>query len=176
LIYHFDGGKLMETYTTLKGQVLDLTELTESENEYLKHCCLTAYREGVSWSDFSNLVTGLGNPLLSSTGGRITQDVWSHPLFQVLRDLEDRLGIQQGEVTPDPGDNPASDPFTDQWIMAQEAANRKGVTLMGLHRAIRRGELIARPVKPGGKRLMVSANSLSHWQPDRIRQQARKKV
>ena len=164
----------METYTTLKGQVLDLTGLTESEKGYLEYC-LAAYREGTSWNDFSNVVTGPGNLLLTSTGGRITQSVWSHPLFQTLRDLEDRLGIQQGEITPDPEDNLDSDPFTDHWIMAQEAANKKGVTLMGLHGAIRRGELIARPIKPGGKRLMVSANSLSHWQPDRIRQQARKR-
>jgi hypothetical protein len=165
----------METYTTLKGQVIDLTRLTESEKNYLKHC-LAAYKEGINWNNFSNLVTGLGNPLLTATGGRITQKVWSHPLFQALRDLEDRLGIQQGETVPDPDDNPDNDPFTDQWIMAQEAANRKDVTLMGLHGAIRRGELIAKPIKPGGKRLMVSANSLSHWQPDRVRQRARKKA
>jgi len=84
----------METYTTLKGQVFDLTELTESEKGYLEYC-LAAYREGISWNDFSNVVTGPGNPLLTSTGGRITQSVWSHPLFQTLRDLEDRLAIQQ---------------------------------------------------------------------------------
>lgn len=176
MIYNLGGEKekVMETYTTLKGQVLNLATLIDKERDYLDRC-LSAYKTSMPWADFSHLVTGRANPLLVDTGGRITKGVWDNPLFQVLRDLEDRLGIQQGDIAPGPEDDPGSDPLDDQWIPAQEAAELKGVSLAGLHGAIKRGQLIAKTVKPKGKRLVVSVNSLRHWQPNPVRQAARKR-
>jgi hypothetical protein len=165
----------METYTTLKRRVLNLTTLTDRESDYLEYC-LAAYRSGVRWDHFSHLVTGRENPLLAATDGRITESVWNHPLFQAVRDLEDRLGIAQGEIAPDPNDDMENGPLDDQWVPAPEAAELKGVTLMGLHGAIRRGQLIAKPANPGGRRLVVSANSLRYWQPNPVRQAARRRL
>ncbi len=165
----------MDTYTTLDDTILDLTALTGEERAYFDHC-YAAYRTGVTWSALSDLIAGEGNPLVRRAGGRITRAVWEHPLYQALRDLEDRLGIQQGCVQPEPGDDPARDPLADEWISASEAATRKGVTLQGLHRAIGRGEVIARPAKPGGSRLAVSVKSLSRWTPNPLRQAAGRKA
>ena len=107
----------MQTYTTLDGRVLDLTRLTNDERAFLDRC-VSAYREPVSWEALAHLVEGPENPLLRATGGRITQAVWDHSLFQAVRDLEDRLGIQQSQLQADPGDDPSRDPLGDEWIPA----------------------------------------------------------
>ena len=163
----------MQTYITLDGRILDLTGLTPDERAYLERC-VTAYRAGTPWIAFGRLVDGSENPLLRSTHGRVTRQVWQHPLFQAVSDLEHRLGLAQGEVAPGPDDQPDTDPLADEWITAGEAARRKGVTLAGLHRAIDRGDLLARPLRPGGTWRMVSVASLDHWVPNPVRQAARR--
>lgn len=40
----------------------------------------------------------------------------------------------------------------------------------------KRGQVIARHATPGGRRILVSANSLRHWTPNPVRQSARKGV
>jgi len=99
------------TYTTLDGKVLDLTGLTDEERDHLVHS-YTAYRSGMAWDQFSHLVVGTENPLLRATGGVVTPEISRHPLYQAVRDLEDRLGIQQGEVAPDADGNAERDPIT----------------------------------------------------------------
>ena len=41
-------------------------------------------------------------------------EVWHHPLYQAIRDLEDRLGIQQGEVAADASGDAERDPMTGE--------------------------------------------------------------
>lgn len=164
-----------ETYTTLDGDVLDLRSLKDDESVYLT-VAVTAYTENMSWERFSDLVAGTVNPVVAAAGGRVTEAVWRHPLFQAVRDMEDRLGLRQGELAPDEGCNADSDPFEDQWLPASDAAQSKGVTVAGLHSAIKRGQVIARRATPGGRRIVVSANSLRHWTPNAVRQSARKGV
>lgn len=163
----------MLTYTTLDGRVLNLAGLTPEERSYLERCA-AAYRVGTPWEALSRLVEGVENPLVRAAGGRVTRAVWEHPLFQAVRDLEDRVGVAQERVALQPGDDPGRDPFADEWIGTAEAAVRKAVTLPGLHKAIRRGAVIARPTKPGRSRLVVSVNSLARWTPDAARQAARR--
>src|SRR5439155_18152932 len=118
---------------------------------------VAAYRAGEAWADFTNArLNGPDNPLLHATGGRITRSVWEHSLYRALYDLGDRLGIAQGCIAPDSGSDLAKDPLDDAWLPTGEAARRKGVTVMGLHKAIRRGQVLARPAKPRGRRLVVS--------------------
>lgn len=100
----------MRAYTTLDGEMLDLSTLTDEEVAYFDRC-YAAYRDGVAFFTFQDLVTGFQNPLLRDTEGRVTDVVWAHPLFRALRDLEDRLGIGQGELGPDPDDDIGSDPL-----------------------------------------------------------------
>ncbi len=163
----------MRTYTTLDGTVLDLAGLSPDEQAFLERCT-AAYRAPVTWEQFSRLVEGDDNPLLHATGGRVTRTVWAHPLFQALLDLEGRLAIQEGAPV-EPGEDPDRDPFADEWLSVAEAAQRKQVTVQGLHQAIQRGLVVAAPARPGGTRLVVSANSLARWTPVRARQAAGRK-
>ena len=164
----------MWTYVTLEGEVLDLSGIGDEERAFLASCA-AGYRAGMSWEGFTYLAEGNTNPLVRAADGRITRDVYHHPVYQAARDMEDRLGIAQGYVGLDPDLDPDRDPFADDWLPATEAANRAGVTLTGLHKAIARGEVIARPAKPGGTRLVVSANSLARWTPSPARQAAGRK-
>jgi hypothetical protein len=158
------------TYTILGGQVLDLSELTGEERAYFDRM-YTLYRTGrLRWGPFADLVTGTDNPLTRATGGRVTDQVWNHPLFRAVRDLEDRVGYRTGELVfeQEADGDPAllqEDPIGDVWMPSAQAAREKGVSLAGLHLAIKRGDVVARPAKPGGARLVVSKNSLDRWMP-----------
>jgi len=152
------------TYTTIEGVVLDLTGLSDEERAFFD-CCVAAYRAGTAWATFMNMVRGMENPLLRATGGVITKAVYEHPLYRAARDLEDRLGIQQGFLR---WDSPLVDPLQDEWVPVSEAAKRKGVSVQAIHLAIGRGELIAR----GTTRKEVSVHSLARWAPNATRQRA----
>jgi hypothetical protein len=171
-LYTQSGGRVMLTYTTLDGEVLDLSSLTPEERAYFEQC-VEAFRAGMKFDEFFNwLLNGDGSPLIRATGGWVTQAVWAHPLFQAVHDLADRLGILQDHVGAEPGDDPLRDPLADEWVPTVEAARRKGVALSGLHQAVHRGDVIAHPAREGGRRLLVSANSLARWTPMPGRQQA----
>lgn len=158
------------TFRTLDGRVLDLAGLRPPEAAFLAEC-RAAFRSGMAWAAFAQVLDGPTNPLLHSSGGVVTADVYVHPLFVAARDMEDRLGIAQGKLRSRPGAAPAlgSDPFADEWLSVTEAAVRKGVSVTGLHKAIARGDVVARPAKEGGTWLVVSANSLEGWQPQRAK-------
>ena len=98
-------------YTTLDGRVLDLSALTDEERAYFDRL-YAAYQDGATWGSFSRLVEGIEIPLLRATGGHVTPAVWDHPLFQAVRDLEDRVGIARGGVLPEPGDDIRRDPIS----------------------------------------------------------------
>jgi hypothetical protein len=103
-------AEMVERYLTLEGRNLDLTTLTAPERAYLDRC-MRAYEERMPWSTYSQFVEGTANPLLVGTGGRVTQAVLEHPLFQAVRDLEDRLGVGQGWLLPDATDDATSHPY-----------------------------------------------------------------
>lgn len=161
----------METYNTLTGRVLDLMNLDHEKEAYFRRC-YEAYRVNMRWGEFGNLVAGEENPLVRAAGGWVTRVVYDHPLFQAVRDLEDRLGLRQGELAPEPGLDTEREPLVDQWVPVSEAATSKAVTISAVHQAIDRGDLIARPAKPGGAWLVVSVNSLARWTPNPVRQAA----
>lgn len=163
------GRAVLKTYTTLDGKVLDLSGLNEEEQGYFERC-YRAYRDGGDWHTLGRLVTGSENPLLQPTGGYITRAVAQTALYQAVRDLKDRAGINSDDLEPEPGDRPELDPLDDTWLPAPAAAKEKGVSVVGLHKAIKRGDLVAAPAKPGGSWLVVSRNSLTHWSPNRRRQ------
>jgi len=166
----------METYTTLDGGVLDLFWLEGVEHAFAERI-IAMYQANTDWREFSNIIVSSENPLIRDTEGRVTREVWEHPLFQMARDLEDRLGIMQGHLaTPDDPVEVDRDPFEDDWMPVAEAADHKGVTPQGLYGAIRRGDVIARPRKPGDPWTQVSRRSLDSWKPNELRQAARKRT
>ena len=160
------------TYRTIEGDILGLTGLTDDERAFFGRC-YRAYRDGsLAWPAFGDLVMGRENPLVRATGGMVTRAVMAHPLYQAVHDLENRVGLRMGELAPEPDYDLASDPLDDTWLTPSEAAARKGVTRTGLHQAIRRGAVVARAAKPGGRWTLVSANSLARWTPAAARQRA----
>ena len=160
------------TYTTLDGRVLDLSGLTDIEQQHLQRC-IEAYRQGMDWDQFMQLVDTPENPLVRTVGrGWVTREVAARPMYQAISDMAYRLAIRQGYMAPSENDDVDSDPFADEWISTTEAAKRKGVSLVALHKAINRGDVIARRATPGGGRIEVSARSLEQWKVDRARQQA----
>lgn len=110
----------MLTYTTLDGQSLDLSGLSPVEREHFDRCYI-AYRADLSWAAFGELVTGNANPAVRAAGGWVTPAVGAHPLYQAIRDLEDRLGIRQGEIGAEEGDDLDRDPVADN---AQRGSRR----------------------------------------------------
>ena len=111
------------TYTTLDGRVLNLSGLTADERAFLDRC-VAAYRDEMAWDALSRLIEGIENPLVRAEGGRITRAVWDHPLFQAVSDLEDRLGIAQGDLDADPDTHPDRDPFAHESVEVAEAPAR----------------------------------------------------
>ncbi|MGH2354933.1 MAG: hypothetical protein ACRDJN_25260 [Chloroflexota bacterium] len=97
-------------YVMLDGRVLDLTHLSEAEQQFLERC-VEAYRDGVDWLAVGALANGPENPLVRAADGWITPGVWEHPLYQAVRDMEARLAIRQGEMVPGPNDDADRDPF-----------------------------------------------------------------
>ena len=110
----------MLTYTTLDGCLLDLTGLTTEERAFFERM-YAAYRDGMAWGPFSRLVEGVENPLVRAAGGWITPAVWDHPLFQAVRDLEDRVGILRGGVRAEPGDDATRGPLDRDNLPSEQA-------------------------------------------------------
>lgn len=163
----------MMTYTTLSGKVLDLSSLSDEDQSYFQ-VCWDAYLEGEDADKFHNeRIFSACNPLLRDSGGLLTQSAFDRPLLWALRDLAVRLGIRQRLFKRREKDFSDVHPLEgDTWVGVPEAARRKGVTVQGLHNAIKRGEVIAHPAKEGGSWLRVSRNSLDAWQPNPRRQAA----
>ncbi|BDG60945.1 helix-turn-helix domain-containing protein [Caldinitratiruptor microaerophilus] len=158
---------MVDTYTTLTGAVIDLGNLTPEQRQFFVRC-LEAYRQEISWPDFINLVRGRENPLLRETGA-ITKEVTEHPLYKVLSDLEERLGVRQGWTRPQGGADVHRDPTEDRWVSVAEAARMKGVSVPAIHNAVRRGDLVARPAGAGSRFLVISVRSLEAYRPRRVR-------
>ncbi|MEX0783794.1 MAG: hypothetical protein WD557_14210 [Dehalococcoidia bacterium] len=158
---------LPSTYLTLDGEVLGLSRLDPSQRALLAEAS-AAFQRNMPWSEFANhYVDGPGNPLLE-VGFRVTRDVARHPLFVALRDMEDRLGIKQGRLKPRTGDDPAIDPFKDEFLTIAEAAELKGVSLRAVYKAVDRGALVTTDGRP----TCVSVNSLHTWDVNAARRDA----
>jgi hypothetical protein len=156
----------------MEGDVLGLSDLTEGERAFFARCYVAFRERTLGWGEFTNFIAGYENPLVRSTGGWITRAVAETPLYRAVRDLEDRVGLRDGKLMSEPEYDPDRDPIADEWLPASDAAALKGVARASLHEAIHRGAVIARPAKPGGSWLVVSANSLARWTPVAVRQAA----
>lgn len=153
----------MTTYRTLDGELLDFGGLTSPEKAFFDYA-YAAYKAGMAWEKFINTIS-VNNPVLQP-GRRITRAVMDHPLFRVVKDLENRLGLVQGELRHEGED--LSDPLDDHWLSVAEAAEKRGVTQMAVRLAIERGELIANKSRP----MRVSDRSLENWTPKAVNQRA----
>lgn len=167
----FRGGYPILTYTTLDNDVLNVSTLTDAEAAFLDRC-FAAFRARMEWGAFANLVSGPENPSLEP-GVRITRTTLENPLYRAVRDLEDRLGILQGDLAAAPGDDPQRDPTADEFISIAVAAASKHVTIKAVHKAINRGDLV---VDVSQRPARVSRNSLDHWCVNQLQQEAGRKA
>jgi hypothetical protein len=103
-------------YRKINGDSVDLSGLTPEERAFFDRCYAAYRANDMPFDDFGNLVSGMENPLLRPTGGFVTQEVWDHPLWQAVRDLEDRVGLIQDELAPEPDLPWDRDPITDEPI------------------------------------------------------------
>lgn len=99
----------MKTYTTIRGETVDLAGLEPQEATFLARA-VDLYRTQPDSREFTRFIYDSGNPLLQPPK-RFPDSVMWHPLIQALLDLEYRLGLAQGLIRPHPADDPASDPF-----------------------------------------------------------------
>ena len=159
----------MLSYTTLEGEVLDLTSLNPAELEHFTRC-LAAYRQGMRWRQFlDDLVDGEDNPVIEP-GRRLTRRALDSVLYRAVYDLGDRLGIAQGQLGPSPGDEVDSEPLDDTELPVPDAAQQAGVSVRAVYGAIDRGDLIATRTRP----VRVSQRSLERWRVNATRQRAGK--
>lgn len=94
------------TYTTLLGKKLNLNELSAEQKELLRRA-LACFKNKEDWGKFCNKVV-YSNDTVKILGGTlyngkywITEEVVNTPLYQILVDLEARLGIEQGKMRQD---------------------------------------------------------------------------
>jgi hypothetical protein len=156
----------VETYTTLDGDVVDISELTLAERAFFDRC-YAAFQERVDWGDFLNLVHGADNPALEP-GKRVTKAAAAKPLYRATRDLEDRDGILTGRLAHE--DGAGVDPLEDSFVSVPQAARLRGVTTRAVYLAIERGDLVASKGRP----VQISRRTLDRWVINETRQNARR--
>lgn len=163
----------MKVYTAIDGRQFDLDALSADERDYFESC-LRQYRADALHKDFGMLVHTRQNPLVAAAGNRVTREVWVHPLFQILYDLDDRLGIAQKKLAA-PGNADLRDPLRDSGdlVTTAEAAALKGVSVQTVHNAYRRGELLGEEAAKGARTVLrINTASLERWDPVEVRVKA----
>jgi hypothetical protein len=104
----------------------------------------------------------------------VTRKTMTTTLYQVVRDLQDRLAIRQDWAGCDEGDRPEIDPFVgDTVVSVAQAMQEKGVTRAAVIKAIKRGGLIGKQV---GRYWIISRRSLDQYVPMRVRQESGRKA
>ena len=152
-------------HVTRKGEVIDLLSFSDEEFAFYNECLL-AYETGMKYGEFLKLVQSEKNPVMK--GGKVTREVYHHPLFQAVWDLGRRLAIAQGLMAPDPDTDVNISPAQeDEFISPYEAAERAGVSAPAIHKAIKKGAIAAHQEENG--RWKVSVRSFDRWNNARAR-------
>lgn len=123
-------------YTLLGGETVDLAALPRKDLEFL----LGLQSRAVADEDYFELeraVCGKGAyPLKGSP--RVTREVHGTLLFRVAEDVVDRVGLRQGVIAADRGDERVP---TEEIVGVAEAARILGVTRSAVVKAVQVGRL-----------------------------------
>lgn len=150
-------------HVTRKGEVIDLLSFTDEEFAFYNECYMQ-YESGMKYGEFLKLIQSEKNPVMK--GGKVTKEVYRHPLFQAVWDLGRRLAIRQGLMAPDPDTDVNIPPAQeDLFISPYEAAERVGVSAPAIHQSIKKGAIAAHQEENG--RWKVSVRSLDRWKSKR---------
>lgn len=77
-------------------------ELTQEEHEFLQRA-RGLFRQNADWLEFEGFAFGTRSPIFSRN--RSHRDVLQHPLYVALRDMWLELGVRQGRIAAEKGDN-----------------------------------------------------------------------
>lgn len=157
----------MNIHVTLNGDIIDLLALDDEQFGFY-HQCLQAYKINTPVKDYLKLMQSPDNPMMK--GNRmITKDIFNSPLYQAVQDLEYRLRIKQGLMKPANPEYANIEPAQqDEYVSANEAAKRKGVSATAIIKALQRGALAGHQEESG--RWKISLKSLEQYTPNPIRQ------
>lgn len=99
----------------------------------------------------------------------VTKEIFNSPLYQAVQDLEYRLRIKQGLMKPANPEYADIEPAQqDEYVSANEAGKRKGISTTAIIKALRRGDIAGHQEKNG--RWRISVRSLEQYTPNPIRQ------
>lgn len=141
-------------YELLGGETLDLTALPKKDLEFL----LDLMKRAVSDEDYFDLdrrVCGPGAFPLKG-GPRVTREIHDSLLFRVAEDIVDRVGIRQGTLAPDPGDDRV--PIEDI-VSVRDAATALGITRSAVIKAAQAGRIKGKKIGNGWALLRRSVDS-----------------
>lgn len=131
-------------YELLGGENLDLTTLPRKDIEFLLDLMMRAMSDE-DYFDLDRRVCGSGAfPLKGSP--RVTREIHSSPLFRVAEDIVDRVGIRQGALAPDPGDERVP---TEDIVSVRDAATALGITRSAVIKAAQAGRIKGKKIGNG---------------------------
>jgi len=122
-------------YRLLERTTLDLSALPPEDLAFLLDLMQRAFA-GEDFFALERLVCATGAYPLR--GGRVTRAIHDSVLFRVAEDIVDRVGIRQGTVAPDPGDEHIP---VDDYLSVTMAAQRLGITRAAVIKAAQAGRL-----------------------------------
>jgi excisionase family DNA binding protein len=123
-------------YTLLNGDVVDISGLPSEDTAFL----LDLMQRAMGDQDYFDLERSVCGPSAYPLKGspRVTREVHASPLFRVAEDVVDRVGIRQGVLAPDPGDERVP---TEAIMSVGEAAKTLGITRSAVVKAAQAGRI-----------------------------------
>jgi len=123
-------------YELLNGETLDLSASGKEDDAFLLDLMQRAMNDE-DYFDLERRVCGQGAYTLKGSA-RITREVHETPLFRAAEDIVDRVGIRQGALAPDPGDERVP---TEDIVSVTEAADALGITRSAVIKAAQTGRI-----------------------------------
>lgn len=88
----------MERYKTIDGKTYELRSLPLAHRRFLRQV-LEWYQAGVPFAEFTQRIFGGRSPVLK--GARPGEDPTERPIYDIVTDLQARLGVKQGLLAKD---------------------------------------------------------------------------
>lgn len=159
---------MYDIHVTLDGTIIDLHNLSDEEYGFYSQC-LSAYKSEMPRAEFLKMMQDPSNPMMK--GNRfITKEIAQTDLFRAIQDLEERLAIAQGKMSPNPGDLVDEEPAQhDEFVTANVAAQKLGISAKAVTQAIQDRRLPAHREAKGDTRgfWKIPLRALTNYQPKR---------
>ena len=123
-------------YVLLNREILDLSPLPTQDVEFLLDLMQRAMNDE-DYFDLDRHICGKGAYPLKGAA-RVTREIHDTPLFRAAEDIVDRVGIRQGALAPDPGDERVP---TEDIVSVTEAAEALGITRSAVIKAAQAGRI-----------------------------------